>query len=178
MKQNINKAQASDPVRIINEYCKPLPINIEKFIRRLLEELPEEDLVGLDAIIIKDKFSYNIHNNASEIYRKKTKSEPARIEISLTTLLIGHVYKFCLIPLFGKYLIARSLFQEIGNHYIHCHNEVPKGEWKSFKVEYSKKYAKKSLFFSIYYINYFLKVINVDVSKYRSKNATKKNNEY
>ncbi|CCQ90510.1 hypothetical protein NITGR_300006 [Nitrospina gracilis 3/211] len=132
-------------MKIINQYSRRLPFNIEKLTRKLLKAVPNEHLVGLDSITLMDEFQQNKYKNALGLYRKKHGLQPARIEIALGNIYGTSPFILCLIPLAGKLLYAKVLFHEIGHHYQYFTHSVSKKEAEGFAENYGKRHTVKAI---------------------------------
>lgn len=130
-------------MKIINKCSKKSPVNIESKIRKLLRVIPEEDLVGLDSIIILNE-PPNKHKNVRGLYWQKHKLQPARVEIYINNIYGEYGFRKILLPFGGSLLLANVLFHELGHHCRYRSHGVPKAEKEKFAEQYRKKYIQKA----------------------------------
>jgi hypothetical protein len=116
--------------------------NIERNIKRLIKFIPQNDLIGLEKIIIVDTLHGKESRNAAAVYKKKNNYEPASIEISFTSVFKGMPSILFLIPFVAKFTLASVLYHEIGHHY---HHTFKHGINKKRKEDFSNNYKKEML---------------------------------
>ncbi|MGV7222683.1 MAG: hypothetical protein ACQ9MH_14290 [Nitrospinales bacterium] len=149
----------SSSIRIINEYKKFFPLNIEKVIRELLGHIPAKHTIGLSEIIVKDIF-YKDYENCNGLYYAKTKKgRPAKIELAIETIYWPRPFVYALIPFVRKYLIANTLYHEIGHHRMRMDHGIPKKEKENYADNYSKKYIVKAFFKTLYFLRQLKELI-------------------
>jgi hypothetical protein len=128
------------PVKIQIDYKGPTYfMNIERILKRLFKAVPPEHIIGLEKIVVIDKFSGG-NANARGLYYAKDSKEQARIHIAFQTVFKGLPRFVGLLPLVSKILLGHVLYHEIGHHY---HYTLKAGITKSKREKFSDDYAKK-----------------------------------
>ena len=154
MKENLHTS-----IEIIDKSTIKISFNLVKFIRKLLSSIPEEHLEGLDSIFLVDRLLGTSHRDDPFLYRKKSKTTPANIELSLNGFYQDNPKVFSLMPFFRKFALAISLYEAAGNHYAHIKGDVAKNERKKFIKEFVKTYLLKTFPLSLRVLKMFRPVI-------------------
>lgn len=121
-----------------------LHYDFAKNIKRLLKHIPQEDLLNLreikvfriapDQQHVKDKGYYTGYRNrdnvaiylcAQNIFSKNPK------------------FLLELFPIIKTFLVADTLFHEIGHYYQCFHHGYEKSQWEAFSDRYSREYVRK-----------------------------------
>jgi hypothetical protein len=69
--------------KIVNLYKGDYPRDVEKMIKKLLRNVPEDNLVGLQSIVIVNKSAQKKLKNAPGLYVPKSRRELQRVEIAV-----------------------------------------------------------------------------------------------
>ena len=131
-------------IRIVDKLTIRNSVDMAKMIRKLLENVPEEHLEGLDSIILVDWLLGTQHRNDPFLYRKQSKSTPANIELSLNGIYQNYPKVFSLIPFARKIVPALNIYKAVGDHYAHIKGDVAKNEREAFIKEYIKPNMRKT----------------------------------
>lgn len=131
-------------VRVVNESHSRVPFNIEKLVRRLLSQVPQEHLIGLDAIIVCDTVRTKGGRQPLAIYQHKQGREPATIAIALREISRRWGAGIFFVPAIGKFTFASVIYHEIGHHYQQFTHGGPGAE--QFAEEYSKRMVQKAFY--------------------------------
>lgn len=128
-----------------------LKIDVEKSLNTIFEYIPIMDLIGLKYIwVTYEPGDWKKHlANAMGSYSKKTKKEPAFVELYLSRLF-GHVKsvesaKF-LAPIWNMGL-AQTVFHEVGHHVekLRSHG-IRKEKREAFAIKYENDLLSKYLY--------------------------------
>jgi len=123
-------------------------MDLSKAIRKLLRHIPNEHLIGLSSITFMDDFDHKNDQNlvdAAGLYYRSYNMDPAYIELSISGIYGNPSSKRCLMPLIGRFYLAKILFHEIGHHYRHFTHGISQKENEKFANKYSKEFTKKAL---------------------------------
>lgn len=131
-------------IQIIDKSSIKILVDLAKLIRKLLSNIPEGHLEGLDSIILVDRLLGTRHRDDAYLYRKKSKTTPANIELSLNGIYGNFPKAFALIPFVRKTSPALSLYQAVGEHFAHIKGDVAKNERQEFIKKYPKPYLLKA----------------------------------
>lgn len=133
-------------IRIENHCETRLPFDVDATIHKLITVVPREHLVGLDIIILVDQVTHKRGKNAAGIYQQKHGHEPATIQIGLKTIYRGLPRIFPFLPFVNKFLLARTLYHEIGHHYQRLVHGVKKKDAEQFAENYSLQMQRKAFY--------------------------------
>jgi predicted MPP superfamily phosphohydrolase len=150
VKENLHTA-----IEIIDKSIIKISFDLVKYIRKLLANISEEHLEGLDSIILVDRLLGTSHRDDPFLYRKESKPTPANIELSLNGFYQDNPKVFSLIPFLRKMAPAIGLYQAVGNHYSYIKGDVSKNERKRFIKEFFKTYFRKTFPISVRIIKLF-----------------------
>lgn len=131
----------------VEQHCQgTIPFNIEKLIKRLLGYIPPEHLIGLNKIVILDDVTHGPLNKkgAMGIYRHKEVQQPATIEIAVSVIYRGMPRVLFYMPFVAKFMLANTLYHEIGHHYQQFTHGVKKQAWEDFADNYRKEMIRKA----------------------------------
>ena len=116
---------------------------VGKYIRRLVNVIPGEHLIGLEKIIITDdNRDARFKGRVAGLYQPKHQNEKPYIVISYSTLFSDIPAIIRSLPFFFKLTLGSTLFHEIGHHY---HHQLKHGITKSNREEFAREYRKKML---------------------------------
>ncbi len=76
-----------------------------KAVRKLLDLVPREHLVGLDSITVVDDITLRNGRSAAGVYRPKDGRDPARIEIAVNGMH-GALRFARLLPFLARFILA------------------------------------------------------------------------
>jgi hypothetical protein len=114
---------------------------MNRIINKLMKFIPQSHLVGLDRIIIYDTFSGKDKINAA-YYLSRDSNSHASIEISFYSVYHGRPMILLFLPFIGKFLLASTLYHEIGHHH---HHSLQHGVKRDKSEDYAEKYKKEIL---------------------------------
>jgi hypothetical protein len=118
-------------------------LDIEKLLGSYLKQIPVGHLVGLERIVVVDEIAHIKNTKARGLYHKKDHHEPATIEIALDSVYKGMPKIIYYIPFIPKFLLANTLYHEIGHHYqTRLTHGIRKTEQEAFAETYTKKMLK------------------------------------
>lgn len=125
-----------------------LKIDIENSLNAIIEYIPKMDLIGLKYIWVTDApGDWKKHlANAMGSYSKKTKKEPAFVELYLSRLF-GHIKSAesaeLLVP-FWNIGLAQTVFHEVGHHVekLRSHG-ISKKKRETFAISYEQDLLSK-----------------------------------
>ena len=103
--------------------------------------VPQSHLIGLEKVIVSDTFCGKDENTAA-LYRRKHINSPASIEIYFYSIFNKKPTYLLFLPFVGKFLIASTLYHEIGHHH---HHSFQHGVTKKKSEAYAEKYKKDIL---------------------------------
>ena len=112
-----------------------------RIINKLMKFVPQNHLMGLEIIIVSYAFSGKDKNSAA-LYRRKNSNSPASIEISFSSVFNKKPMTLLFLPFVGKFLLASTLYHEIGHHQ---HHSFQHGVTKKKSEEFAEKYKKEIL---------------------------------
>ena len=133
-------------VRIEKRYQAHLPINIERMVRKLLDKVPGEHLIGLDVIIIVDTVSHRRDKKSEGLYWPKKGQEQAKIEIAVDAIYKGMPRIVFYLPFVAELMLASVIYHEVGHHYQYQTHGITKREREDFAEKYKKQMLKKAFF--------------------------------
>jgi len=110
-------------------------------INKLMKFVPQSHLMGLEKIIVSNTFSGKDKNNAA-LYHRRDSNSPASIEISFYSVFHKKPMALLFLPFVGKFLLASTLYHEIGHHH---HHSFQHGVKKKKSEEAAEKYKKEIL---------------------------------
>ncbi len=115
--------------------------HINRKIENLLKYVPQNDLVGIEKIVVYNTFSKKSAEYAG-LYRGRDEKELASIEIALNSVFFCKTPVLMFVPFVGRFLLASVLYHEIGHH---CHHSFKHGIKKSKREIFANKYKKETL---------------------------------
>ena len=139
-------------MKIINLYKGNCPRNIEKMIKKLLRDVPEENMVGLYSIVIVNKSAQKKSTDARGLYIPQYKNELPRIELAVDNIFFKMKRIFFFFPFIPKYALANVLYHEIGHHYQSKHVRMKKEYQEDYAKKFCKKMLKKEFFWWIFFL--------------------------
>ena len=133
-------------VRIENHCQKKIFLfNIEKKVRKLIDVIPKDHIIGLEKIIIVDEIKNNRVKNSAGIYNKKHELKSASIEISAEAVYRKMPKILFYLPFIAKFTLADILYHEIGHHYHYMYKHgINKNRKESFAENYRKEMLRKA----------------------------------
>lgn len=159
-------------LKIENRFHKRIHcFNVEKNIKKLLQIVPAEHLIGLERIIIVDEIQVTKKRRFAGSYREKQRHEPSTIELSVNSIYRGMPKIFFYLPFISRFTLADILYHEIGHHY---HHKFKHGVNKKTKENFADNYSKEMLNKAFW----FWKLIFLPITplvRYLSKNVSKSN---
>ena len=145
-------------MKIINLYEGNCPLNIEKMIKKLLRNVPEENMVGLHSIVIVNKSAQKNSIDAAGLYIPQYKNELPRIEIAVDNVFFGLKRRYFFFPFIPKFIVARVLYHEIGHHYQFKHIRMKKVYQENYAKKFGSKMLKKELFWWMFFLKPIVEV--------------------
>ena len=103
--------------RVVRRY-RGIAASVEDSVGRLLRSVPDQDLVGLEAIFLLDEVSDRISRRKGirGLYWPKSHDRSASIELAVTRILGNLPRSLLAIRLVQRILLAEVLFHEIAHH--------------------------------------------------------------
>ncbi len=121
-----------------------LKFPFEKFIIRMIDIVPKEDIIGLDKIIIKKEAlkKYQKQNDtALSFYVHDKEKNTNQIEVFINNILNKTIpeYAFKFYPEIGGLLLSEIIYHEIGHHvHFYKRHGIKKKKYEKFAEKYSK----------------------------------------
>lgn len=121
-----------------------LHYDFAKNIQRLLKYIPQEDILNLRGIKVFRIAPDQKHRNDKGYYTGYWNSDDATVYLCAQNIFSKNP-KFLLelFPIIKTFLLADTLFHEIGHHYQCFHHGYEKSQWEVFSDRYSREYVRK-----------------------------------
>ena len=160
---------------IENNIDKKIRFNFKKNIDNLIQFLPKEHLYGINKIIVTNEVHEKHMKNAAGFYYGYQNSKQINIVLGISGMFPKMpTIIFTFLPIVPKFLLARTLYHEIGHHYQKMSHGYKKIMWEKTAEEYSKEMTKKVFLSSgIFKLLNLFKFILVPVLKSYKRNRKK-----
>lgn len=133
-------------LKIENNYRGRLPFDADGLVRKLLRTVPNEHLIGLGVIIFVDHIAHKRNKKTGGLYWRKTRQEPAKIEIAFDVIYKDMPRFILCLPFVAKFMIANVLYHEIGHHYQQLIHGVEKINEEKFAEQYKRQLLNSAFF--------------------------------
>ncbi|MFA5073519.1 MAG: hypothetical protein WC539_06450 [Nitrospirota bacterium] len=123
-----------------------VPFDIERMIEKLVIQVPQGHLEGLDLIMLVDQVKRKKKQDIKGYYWPKTEEEPAKIELAVDVIFFGKPKIVFYLPVVARYLLADVLYYEIGLHYQRIAPGASQKARQNFAEGYKNLMLQKSFF--------------------------------
>lgn len=130
-------------VRILERHQVKLAINVRDLTVELLSAVPEEDLAGLNEIVLVDEIPDRRYRGRYGMYLPRTGKDKATILIAVDRLLGSLPRVLLLVPFVRKFVLANTLYHEVGHHYCSTFPNIRASERERLADRYRKKMVKR-----------------------------------
>ena len=114
---------------------------INRKIKRYLKHIPQSHLLGLGKITIENSL-HGEGKKGAAVYNRKFGNNAASIEIAFDAIYPGISKIQLFLPFFGNFILASTLYHEIGHHH---HHSFQHGVNKKKSEAYADRYKKEML---------------------------------
>lgn len=128
-----------------------IAVSVRKFdfrknIEYLLQLVPKEHIYKINKIIVTNKASEKHMKNAAGFYYGYQDYKQINIVLGISGMFpkMPTIF-FKLFPIIPKYLLARTLYHEIGHHYQNINHGYRKDVWEKTAEKYSEEMTKRFL---------------------------------
>ena len=122
-------------MKIELKITRRLPVKLGNVIEKLLSVIPEEHLASVSKILITE-YTPGRDKDAAGVYRYNEQRKYSEIELNLSNIFWEKAYGIYFFPLIYKYMIAHTLYHEIGHNCQKFVHSLKKNKWEDFADRY------------------------------------------